>query len=113
MKQLGGFTAADWPNASDYKNSHFAQTASTAHAADLTTGSSAPQFVKIMSNTTAWLRWGSTGAAVPSANVLDGSAVVEQIQQNWQYQGQVPVGSTGYSIAFLTSGYASVSFYKK
>ena len=113
MKTLGAFADAGWPAASDYKCSAVGTTVGTVVAGDLTTGSSAPQYVKIMSNVPAFLRWGSTGAAVPTSSVVDGSGNVEQVQANWMFQGQVNPGSTGWSLCFLTSGYATLSFYKK
>lgn len=115
MRPLGAFPDASWPQFSDYKNVLAPQAASTAIAADLplTSSSSAPQYVKIMSNVTAFLRWGSTGAAVPAGNVLDGSGTVELVQQNWMYQGAVPAGTTGFSMAFVSSGFCTMSFYKK
>lgn len=114
MRNLGAFADASWPAAADYKCSAVGTTAGAVVAGDLTTvSSSSPQYVKIMSNAPAFLRWGSTGAAVPSSSVVDGTGTVEMVQANWMFQGQVNPGSTGWSLCFLTSGYATLSFYRK
>jgi len=113
MKNLGAYVDASFPAWSDYRCSAIGTTAGAIVSGDLTTGSSAPQLIKVQANVTAWLNLTSTGAAVPTTNAVAGQAVNEQIQANWMFQSQIPAGSTGWSIAFLSSGYASLMFLKK
>lgn len=113
MKGLGSFADASWPQWADYRCSAIGTTAGAIVTGDLTTGSSAPQLIKVQSNVTAWLNLGTTGANVPTTNAVAGQSVNEQIQANWMFQSQIPAGSTGWSIAFLSSGYASLMFLKK
>ena len=113
MKGLGSYVDASFPQWADFRCSAIGTTAGAIVTGDLTTGSSAPQLLKVQSNVTAWLALGSTLATVPATNATSGQAVAEQIQANWMFQTQVPSGTTGWSLAFLSSGYASLMFLKK
>ena len=113
MRNLGAYPAETYPAWGDYRNLHVSSSAGSIHTADLTTTSSAPQFVRINSNVTAFVSLNSTGATIPTS-VTNGAAVMSVVQANIPFQSQIPPGSTGYSLCFLTTpGYASVDFWKK
>lgn len=114
MKNLGGYPGADWPQWPDYICNVQAASTGSVVTGDLTTGSSAAQYARIISNVVCWFNPSSTGAAVPSTQAVAGQSVSKQVSPNYPFQTQIPPGSTGWSLAFLTTpGYATVAFFKK
>lgn len=78
------------------------------------TGSSRPHIMLISSQVPLFFRDGTTGAAIPATNgTTPGSTahVGSYIAQSALYQ--VPAGSTGYSMAFPTSGFCTIEFFRK
>jgi hypothetical protein len=114
MRNLGAYPAETYPAWSDYRNLHVSSSAGSIHTADITTGSSAPQFARIISNVPTFVSLDSTGASIPTTESASGQGDMCVVSPNQPFTSQVPAGSTGYSLCFLsTPGYASVDFWKK
>ena len=59
-----------------------------------------------------WVNQKTTGAAVPTSGATTTSSAC-QVPVIGQATFQVPAGSTGFSVAALTSGYVQASFWRK
>lgn len=78
------------------------------------TGSSRPHIMIISSQVPMFFRDGTTGAAIPATNGTTPGSTAHGgafISQSAMYQ--IPAGSTGYSVAFPTSGIATIEFFRK
>lgn len=85
--------AADWPGTSNSTNPY-------------------PRFIEIKASVTGWISYNSTGVTIPTTEtVTTGSSGFEMIQANAPLRRMLPAGSTGYSIAFTSSGYGSVAMW--
>jgi len=78
------------------------------------TGSSRPHIMLISAQVPIFFRDGSTAAAIPATNGTTPGSTAHGgafISQSAMYQ--VPGGSTGYSIAFPTTGFVTIEFFRK
>lgn len=78
------------------------------------TGSSRPHIMVISSQVPVFFRDGTTGAAVPATGATTPGSTGHggvYIAQTATYQ--VPGASTGYSVAFPTSGICTIEFFRK
>ncbi len=78
------------------------------------TGSSRPHIMRVSSQVPIFFRDGTTGAAIPATNGTTPGSTAHggvYIAQDAIYQ--VPAVSTGYSVAFPSSGFATIEFFRK
>lgn len=92
--------AGDWANSTVGSSAVAAQ---LVHFSGVTTGGALLNF---------WVNLTSTRASVPSSGLsTDGSTIGVPVQGNRTFQ--IPGGSTGFSIAALTSGYVQASLWRR
>jgi hypothetical protein len=115
MKPLGTLHPTEWGPLAPASVHNFVTTAgSSAYAQDWgaapgATGSSNPRYVEIASEVRGYVSLNSTSVIVPTSNMTSGTSGFEQFLPNVPYRRMVPGGSTGYSIATLSSGIVTVS----
>lgn len=120
MRPIGGYASPDeypaWP---DYINTVLPTSAGSVVAFDYpalsTLNSSSPHYCAVVSqNANVWFSPTSTGANVPVANVLDGTANQTLISNAVPFRTRIPADSTGGSVAFpTTAGGVSIRFWRK
>lgn len=118
MRALQKGSAASWaPIAPDAVHQFTSSAGSSAYAADwpgvfLSSTNPKPRFIEIKSDAGGWISYNSTAVTIPTTNtVTSGSSGFEHFLANVPHQRMLPMDSTGYSIAFASSAYASVSMW--
>lgn len=77
------------------------------------TGSSRPHLMRLSANVGFYFRDGSTSASVPSSTSSTPGSTVNGSYIDRERWYQVPAGSTGYSVAGLSSGVVTIEFFRK